>query len=379
MKIAWMSLLSVILPNYNHAKWLKYSLRAVAQQSNGAVEILVVDDASIDESIEVIRELAREFPAIRLLRHAQNKGVVAAIQTGLDAAHGNFLLFAAADDLVLPGLVERGLAALTAHPDAAFFCSGVGLVDENDDILGFRPVAAPRSTPGYVSPGEVRRAIRATDNWFIGSSVIYRRADLAQIGYFDASLGSLCDGLANRCLAFEHGFYFDPDVLSVWRRYANSYSAQVALTQGESERSLLAAERWISARYPEDVRCWYASLFDRRYRYNLARLRVIWSDGRPDAGQIADLMRLGAIDRACMRLFARVPVLNSRLLLAWGALRLRPFSFIALIKAWWRSKAGERSARARLQECLDRIEEDAQSPTPPDSLSVESLGARGFG
>src|SRR5262245_54288797 len=114
-----------------------------------------------------------------------NKGVLAGVHTGRAAATGRYLLFAAADDLVLPGLYRTAVAALDAQPEAALFCTGTVLIDTDDTILGFRPVTPPRDTAGYVTPGDVRREIRRTDNWFIGSSVVYRRAHLQALGYFD--------------------------------------------------------------------------------------------------------------------------------------------------------------------------------------------------
>lgn len=362
-----MKALSVILPNYNHAHWLRRSLRAHAEQADETVEILVVDDGSTDESVAIIESMARIYPSIRLLRHTENKGVTAGVRTGLAAATGEFMLFAAADDLVLPGLYRSAVGALRAHPQAALFCSRTVLFDKQDCITGFRPVTFPRSSAGYVSPAEVRRAIRGTDNWFIGSSVVYRRAHLQAIGCFDDALGSLADGLANRLLAFEHGFYFEPEVLSAWRRYADSYSGQVALRQDESDRHIEAAARWIDAHYPEDVRRPYAALFDRRYRYNLARLRLIWSEGKPDWRSLAALLKLGPADRAVLALLAQVPVLHTQTILAWMTLHLRPFSLKALGTAWWRSLTVDRAQRERLQPMLS-AETSGPTPSPPSTM-----------
>jgi len=347
-----MKALSVILLNYNQAHWLRRSLRAHAEQAGDSTEIIVVDDGSSDDSIAVIERLARIYPSIRLLRHAQNKGVVAGVHTGFAAASGEFLLFAAADDLVLPGLYQCAVAALRAKPEAALFCSGAVLIDTHDRITGFRPVTFPRSTAGYMSPADVRRAIRGTDNWFVGTSVMYRRAPLETIGFFDEKLGSLADGLANRLLAFKHGFCFEPKVLSAWRRYSDSYSAQVAMRPGASEKHLAAAGDWIAARFPQDVRASYAALFDRRYRYNLARLRLIWSRGRPDWRELAGLLKLSAFDREVVRVLAHVPVLHTKLILTWITLRLRPFAFSALAAACWRSITVYRAQRAALQRVL---------------------------
>ena len=170
--------LSVVMPNYNHAEWLPQALRALLRQSVPADEIVLVDDGSTDDSIRIIEAFQRSHPSLRLIRHETNRGALAAVRTGIAAATGDFLLFAAADDFVLPGLLECATAALQAHPGAAFFCSEVVVLGRLGDIRGFRPVMIPRDRPGYVSPAETLRDIRGSDNWFIGTSVVYRHSHL---------------------------------------------------------------------------------------------------------------------------------------------------------------------------------------------------------
>ena len=77
--------LSVILANYNHAKDLPRSLRAMLRQGRALSELIVVDDGSTDSSIEVIESLQRENPVLRLIKHDQNRGAPAAFNTGLAA------------------------------------------------------------------------------------------------------------------------------------------------------------------------------------------------------------------------------------------------------------------------------------------------------
>ena len=185
--------LSVIVPNFNHAKLIPRALRAFLDQSPPAKEIIVIDDGSTDDSVAVIEAIARSHPSIRLIRHPVNRGIVAAVRSGLDVATGDYLLFGSSDDYVLPGLYGRADAALRANPNAALFCSGVGLVDDGNKLIGLRPVTAPRVTAGYLSPADVRRAIRSTDFWYLGTTTIYRRQLLADAGYFDPESSRLSD------------------------------------------------------------------------------------------------------------------------------------------------------------------------------------------
>jgi len=344
--------LSVVLPNYNHGKWLGRAVRALASQAVSSMEILLVDDGSTDNSIEVIANLAREYECIRLIRHERNEGAHAAVRSGIAAARGEFMLFAAADDFVLPGLLSRGESALRAYPQAAFFCADVALLDRAGHVVGYRPVVPPRFDGGYVSPAAMRKCIRYTDNWFVGSSVVYRRSTLAEIGYFDESLGTLCDGMATRQLAFRHGFYFEPEVLAVWMIDPTTLSSQTSLSATESRRVLDVGLRCIADRFPEDVRDSYGALFRRRFAFNMARQQLLWLHGDAAPTAVCELLNCGPFERSMIHAMHRVPGFGRTLVLAAITLRLRPLSLRTLVRSWWRLHVLERKERSVLKRRL---------------------------
>jgi glycosyltransferase involved in cell wall biosynthesis len=330
-------LLSVILPNFNHGSVIARALRALLNQTPSAKEIIVVDDGSTDNSVEIIEEFQRQYGSVRLLRNRINQGIIASVRTALKAASGEYLLFAASDDFVLPGLFSRAAEGLAAYPEAAYFCASVALLDPSGKILGVRPVTVPRLGRGYLSPADVRRVIRKSDFWVLGTATVYRRQLLADIGYFDASLGSLGDVLANRLLAFRHGFYFDPSVLAAYNKDPKSFSGRNALSVHESWRLLNAASTWIAQNLPEDVRDEHGPVFDRRMRFGLARLWVIWRKEKLNTDAIADILNFGAFDRTMLRAMARAPFGSNLFALGWMTLRMPPFSPGALVSAWWRA------------------------------------------
>jgi glycosyltransferase involved in cell wall biosynthesis len=347
--------LSVILPNYNHGSLIARALYALLNQTPSASEIIVIDDGSTDDSVAVIEGMQRQHSSIRLIRNTTNQGIVASVKTALAVATGEYLLFAASDDYVLPGLFAHALAGLTTDPRAAFFCSSVALVDANDQVIGIRPVTAPQRGRGYLSPADVRRVIRGTDFWSLGTSTVYRRRLLADIGYFDARLGSLGDALANRLLAFRYGFYFDPAVLAAYNKNPMSFSARSALSVDDSRRLLAAAASWIAENLPADVRDEHGPLFDRRMRFAFARLWVIWGKGQIKTNEIADLLNFGPFDRAILAVLARLPVGANFLTLGWMTLRMRPFSLGAMAEAWWRAFYFKRFGRIAVGREIDKV------------------------
>ena len=360
--------LSVIVPNFNHAELIPRALRAYLNQTPAAKEIIVIDDGSTDDSVQVIEEFARRHRSIRLIRHSTNRGIIAAVRSGLEVASGEFLLFGSADDFVFSGLFGRAQSALSENPSAALFCAGVALVDNDNRVIGLRPVTQPCRRSGYLSPVDVRRAIRKTDFWFLGTTAVYRRRLLAEIGFFDPRLGPIGDTLASRLLALRHGFCFDTAILGAYNKDPTSYSARSALSVSNSLRVLDAARTWIAANLPEDVRDEHGRLFDRRMRFGLARLWVIWRDGYPDTDAIADILDFDAFDQRVLTALGCIPLASAFLTLGWMTLRMRPFGALAMAEAWWQALYFKWISRVDVQREVD--EASCQTPAKPISALI---------
>src|SRR5437764_4186604 len=111
--------LSVVMANYNHARYLPRALDAVLSQSARPRDIILLDDASTkDNSLEVLDGYARRFPEIRVVRNERNLGVVPTYNKGIGLASSEYLLLAAADDYILPGFLEKAVTLLERHPRA---------------------------------------------------------------------------------------------------------------------------------------------------------------------------------------------------------------------------------------------------------------------
>lgn len=106
---------SIIIPTYNRADLIQYTLHALDQASHNGVEleIIVIDDGSTDHTIELVKE---KFPNVQLIQHT-HKGAQAARNAGLKAATQEFILYLDSDDLVSPGYFEQKMAFLQKHPE----------------------------------------------------------------------------------------------------------------------------------------------------------------------------------------------------------------------------------------------------------------------
>ena len=331
-----------VMPNYNHAAYLHKSIGAMLAQTKPADEVIIIDDASTDNSLEIIDELTLNRPNVHVVRNSTNAGVVQALQAGLARATGDFVAFLGADDCVAPHFLSMTSALLEAHPGAGFACGRAEIRDGDNRLLAERPIIRPTRTMRYVSASEAAQQLTKADNFFLGPVTLYHRARLLELGGFDEALGALSDGLIQRRLAVRWGYAFTPDILGTWRIHGANYSVTSASDAAVLER-LIAAGKALIEREPTGLfPAGYPELFERRLRFNSARLMAGNLTQQPDpGGAIARIMGGKPIDQSVLSATTRLGKLSWVATMAWLFVRLRPLSM-----GWLLSEIGIR-ARAR--------------------------------
>lgn len=313
------------MPNRNHAALLPRALLALARQTRPADEILVIDDASTDDSRDVIRGFAAHLPQLRLLENPERLGAVGALNRGLRAATGDVVYCGASDDATDPALFATLGGALEAHPTAALACAEARLVDETGRLLGFRPITLPRCRPGYITPQQTARLLRGMDNLFVSVVALYRRDLMLAAGGLDESLGALCDSFLARRMALERGFVFVPRVLGTWHVQTASLSRSTSLDVDRIAALTQAASQQIKREEGRIFPPGYADLFSRRARFASARLAV--EERQFDPRLIAALAQEGDPAHGVLAVIAGWPAVPRRIAaLIWLTLRLRPMS-----------------------------------------------------
>ena len=97
-----MPTVSVIIPTHNRAQFIQRAIASVLTQSHSDLEVIVVDDASKDDTVRIVADYARKDARVRLVRHDQQKGAQAARNAGIRAAQGEWIAFLDSDDQWLP-------------------------------------------------------------------------------------------------------------------------------------------------------------------------------------------------------------------------------------------------------------------------------------
>jgi succinoglycan biosynthesis protein ExoO len=221
---------SVIMSNYRGARWLAPAIASVLSQSHQSLELIIVDDASGDDSVAIIRAAMATDPRIRLIECPLNLGPAGARNLGLDAASGTWIAIIDSDDLVHPARVERMVQA-ARH-------LGCEVVADDMIFFGDTPVAGGRTlmqSLGLTTPKPLSLVdLIASDN--AGSGLppygylkpLIRRAALGNMRY-DPTLrvGEDFDFYA-RLIAKGLCFTLIPDAMYLYRRHSASLSHRLS-------------------------------------------------------------------------------------------------------------------------------------------------------
>ena len=135
-------LVSVIMPAYNSAAFIAEAIRSVLQQTHQHWELLIIDDASQDDTVSFIEKFQATDSRIKLFQNKDNKGAGVSRNKGIEGAQGIYIAFLDADDLWLPQKLETQLEFMQAH-DLAMTFSSYLLMDEKGNDLEKKVAALP--------------------------------------------------------------------------------------------------------------------------------------------------------------------------------------------------------------------------------------------
>jgi glycosyltransferase involved in cell wall biosynthesis len=352
-------LLSVVIPHYNQRDFLPRAVASILRGEPCDLEIIIVDDGSTDNSEPVLAALEVTSPLITVIRCKTNRGVAAALNTGLAAARGRYVTFLGADDLVLPNLYAPLSRALDNHPAAALGCSQLAIFGSDGSIRGVRPITPPSFHAEYLDPQTIRDRIQRTDHWISSTTAVFRTDLLRAAGGFDRTLGVFCDIIVARLLAFQYGFVYLPGIRAAFRVDAGTLSGSTLLDQNENIRQLAVARERLSTSIVGRLAPDYPDLFARRLRFSGARLQLVWHGRNADPGVIVKVAGGAETDMKALTTIRQTVgfgIVGRVLALCWLTFRLRPFSPLYLIAHSLRNWFMLMRNRRRIADWIDQMD-----------------------
>jgi glycosyltransferase involved in cell wall biosynthesis len=160
---------SVCMAVYNGATFLASQVQSILQQLRPDDELIVVDDASNDDSSAILARFADARVAVH--RNERNRGVLASFERALAIAKGDVIFLSDHDDVWLPGKVDKALAVYRARPTVTMVASDVRLIDEEGRTV--EPSFFARR--GRFASGAVHNFVK---NKYLGCTLSFRRGML---------------------------------------------------------------------------------------------------------------------------------------------------------------------------------------------------------
>lgn len=207
-------LVSIVIPCYNHGRFLAEAIDSVLKQTWSPVEIIVVDDGSSDNT----RLVADQYPAVRYV-YQTNQGLSAARNTGVHHSRGEFILFLDADDWLYADGIECNIRHLQQHPEAAFVSGAHDKVDSNRNLLSEE-----------MSPVANDHYLRLLEKNYIGmhATVLYRRSIFDNVS-FDTSLRACEDYDVYLRIARHHPVLHHTRKIAAYRIHGSNMSGDIPL------------------------------------------------------------------------------------------------------------------------------------------------------
>ncbi|MEO8068477.1 MAG: glycosyltransferase [Flavobacteriales bacterium] len=253
--------ITVVMPVYNAAAYLRSAIDSVLAQTCGDFELLLIDDGSTDGSAGVITSF--NDPRIRLIVHKQNQGLVASLNEGIADAYGTCIARMDADDLMHPQRLEKQLHFMQANPGVDIVATFVDVLNADGEATGVWD-----TDRASVSEEEIRRTMPRT-NCIAHPTVMMRASALANTRYRPEQVGSEDWDLWLRLLSQGHRIAKIPEALLKYRMHASSI-------MGGTKASVPLERRLLATRGRYLARAWWrptAVAFNARVLH--AQLRTV--------------------------------------------------------------------------------------------------------
>lgn len=246
-------LVSVIIPSYNHEKYIKEAILSVINQTYKNIELIVIDDGSTDNSFEIIQKLSKEHNFVCMKQ--KNSGVSKTLNIGITAAKGEFLSLLASDDIYVENKIEKQVFFLLNNNDYGIVCSNMIKFYE----IGYEKKIKSLNPCSY--SGDLFSGFLCRKQNIFSVTVMYRKKVFDDVGLFDENLQvEDFDMLLRIAKKYEIGFI--DEYLTYYRSHQNNTLNKVGKMKENFEAIL---DKWKDEPKYNDAFFYNELLFFRAY------------------------------------------------------------------------------------------------------------------
>jgi glycosyltransferase involved in cell wall biosynthesis len=221
---------SVIIPNYNHAKYLSQRIESILNQTYSDFEVIILDDCSADNSREIIEDYASRFPVISCFFNETNSGsTFKQWDLGVNKSKGEFIWIAESDDFADPTFLEKTMALMIDHENTGLvYCNSKELDEqkETDHLASEWKIHLNSSKwmNSYTAGGkdEIRECLYRHNTINNVSGVLFRKNKYTEAGYADHNMKFCGDWFLYIRILLISDLAYIPEPLSTYRTHEYS-------------------------------------------------------------------------------------------------------------------------------------------------------------
>lgn len=212
-----MPLVTVGVASYNNGPYLRETLESIRLQTYPHIELIIVDDASKDDSVKIAEAWLAENPTVKgqIIRHAKNKGVCSACNDVIRQAKGDFICIIGSDDIYLTGKIDTQVNIFKQLDDRyGVIYSDVLYIDETGAVTGKTDIDET-----YLMKDTFERLLE--DNIIPAMSVLVRKSCYDKVGLYDENL-SYEDADMWLRIAKKYKFFYSDQISAKYRKHSSS-------------------------------------------------------------------------------------------------------------------------------------------------------------
>ena len=222
--------ISIVTASYNYENFIKETIESVISQTYTDWEMIIVDDGSKDNSVNVIKEYCKKDSRINLFQHenGENRGLAQTIQLALEKASGDWIVFLESDDTITKDYLEEKIKVVQENPNVGLIFNDINLFGDEERIEGFNKAYLPRMKKKLQELGTSNKLVKLFKNKgklnFIPTfSVVMIKTELLKNLDFNSPNKPSLDFYLWLQIAKKCDYYFIDKKLTNWRMHKNSY------------------------------------------------------------------------------------------------------------------------------------------------------------
>jgi len=222
---------SVIIASYNYEQFIKETIESVINQTYTNWELIIIDDGSKDNSVDIIKKYCEKDDRIKLYQHENsiNKGLKDTLLLGLEKASCEWVTFLESDDLYKPNYLEEKIKIINQHPNISLIFNDVEIFGDSEEVDGYKEYLIKRQNV-FKNP-KIKCEDLLTVNLISSFSCVMAKKTVFQTCNFNSPLPQSLDYFLWTQLYNKFKIAYLPKNLTCWRKHNRNYMNEANWSQ----------------------------------------------------------------------------------------------------------------------------------------------------